>query len=72
MESNPIGAGMGTSGLVGQFAVWATMEGTIPTWILLTEILMMHFILPALLTLLISEFMRKKGWLKYGDMELQL
>jgi uncharacterized membrane protein len=72
MQSNPIGAGMGTSGLVGQFALWTTMEGTIPTWLLLTEILMMHFVLPALLTLLISEFMRKKGWIKYGDMELQL
>ncbi|HZJ58105.1 MAG TPA: PTS sugar transporter subunit IIC [Clostridia bacterium] len=72
MQGNPIGAGMGTSGLVGQFAVWATMDGTIPTWLLLTEILMMHFILPALLSLVISEIMRKRGWIKYGDMELQL
>ncbi|NLJ40534.1 MAG: PTS sugar transporter subunit IIC [Clostridiales bacterium] len=72
MESNPIGAGMGTSGLVGQFALWATMEGMISPWLLITEILLMHFILPALLTLLFSEFMRKKKWITYGDMELQL
>jgi uncharacterized membrane protein len=72
MEGTPIGAGMGTSGLVGQFATWTAMEGTIPTWLLFAEILLMHFILPALLTLLFSEIMRKKGWITYGDMELKL
>lgn len=72
MEGTPIGAGMGTSGLVGQFATWTAMEGTLPSWLLLVEILLMHFILPALLTLLISEFMRKKGWIDHGDMKLQL
>lgn len=72
LEGNPIGAGMGTSGLVGQFATWATMEGTMPSWLLLVEILLMHFILPALLTLLFSEIMRKKGWIAYGDMKLEL
>ena len=31
---------------------------------------MLHFILPAILTILISEYMRKTGWIKYGDMKL--
>lgn len=72
MEGTPIGAGMGTSGLVGQFATWTAMEGTIPSWLLLTEMILMHFILPALLTLLFSELMRRKGWIADGDMKLKL
>lgn len=67
MESNMIGAGMGTSGLVGQFATIDTM-GTSPK--VLISIFLMHFIFPALLTLSISESMRKKGWIRSGDMKL--
>jgi len=33
-------------------------------------ILLMHFVLPAIISLLISEFMRKKNWIKAGDMQL--
>ena len=67
MESNMIGAGMGTSGLVGQFAMIDTMGGSIDV---LIKILIMHFILPSILTWIISERMRKKGYIKYGDMKL--
>ena len=67
MESNMIGAGMGTSGLVGQFAMIDTM-GASPK--VLVSIFLMHFIFPAILTLSISESMRKKGWIKTGDMKL--
>ncbi len=65
MENNAAGAGMGTSGLVGQFNTVAVM-GTkaIPIIILL------HFVLPAIIALLISTIMRKKGWIKEGDMKL--
>ena len=73
MENNAMGAGMGTSGLVGQFGAWAAMgeAGFAPITTLLL-ILLMHFILPAGLTLLISELFRKKNWIKSGDMQLQL
>lgn len=65
MTNNASGAGMGTSGLVGQFNAVATMgSGAIPV------IVIMHFILPAVLSLIFSEFMRKKGWIKDGDMLL--
>ncbi|MCF7941407.1 MAG: PTS sugar transporter subunit IIC [Spirochaetia bacterium] len=66
MENNRIGAGMGTSGLVGQFATWEVMgsEALLP-------MLLLHFILPALITLIISEFMRRRGWIAYGDMALR-
>ena len=72
MENNPAGGGMGTSGLVGQIMTWQTMAGSRGSLVLLGEIILLHFILPAILTLLISEFMRKKGYIKYGDMKLDI
>lgn len=67
MTSNSQGAGMGTSGLVGQFAMIEVM-GSSPE--VLAQIGLMHFILPGLIALVVSEFMRKKGWIKAGDMKL--
>ncbi len=67
MSSNSIGAGMGTSGLVGQFAMVDVMGASPRTLIL---ILLMHFILPAIISLGVSKWMRKKGWIKSGDMKL--
>lgn len=72
MENNPAGGGMGTSGLVGQFMTWQTMAGSRPDLVLFFEIILLHVILPAFLTLIISEFMRKKGWIKLGDMKLKI
>lgn len=66
MKADKIGAGMGTSGLVGQFSTYETMGSAG-----LIGIIVLHFVLPAVLTLLISEFMRKKGWIKFGDMKLK-
>ena len=73
MTCNPTGSGMGTSGIVGQIMTYQTMtaEGVTP-FVVLSEIVLMHFIAPALITLLISEFMRKKGWIKPGDLKLSL
>lgn len=65
MTNNSAGAGMGTSGLVGQFNAVAVM-GTDAIW----KIVIVHFLLPATLSLLISEFMRKKGYIHDGDMLL--
>lgn len=65
MENNAAGAGMGTSGLVGQFNTIAVM-GPSAWW----KVLLLHFALPALLAILISMFMRKKGWIKDSDMRL--
>lgn len=67
MTNNAAGAGMGTSGLVGQFNAIAVM-GPGCIW----QIILVHFILPALISLMISEFMRKKGWIKDGDMLLEV
>jgi len=67
MTSNSIGAGMGTSGLVGQFAMVDTM-GSSPKIFLM--IALMHFILPGLISYGVSEWMRNKGLIKNGDMKL--
>lgn len=72
MKNNSYGGGMGTSGLVGQLMTWDTMIGSETPISLIVKILLLHVILPAILTLIISEFMRKKGWIKYGDMKLTL
>ena len=65
MTNNAAGAGMGTSGLVGQFNAVAQMgPGCIPA------VLLVHFILPAVLTVLIALPMRKKGWIGEGDLTL--
>ena len=72
MKNNAVGSGMGTAGLVGQimtYQVMAPEEGAIVT---LIKIAVMHVILPAILSLGISEFMRKKGWIKEGDMKLDV
>lgn len=70
MENNSIGAGMGTSGLVGQFGTIAAMAGKEPMALIIGKIILLHFILPGVLTWMISEYMRKKGWIQDGDMKL--
>lgn len=73
MVSTPVGSGMGSAGFVGQIAAYGAMTEAGMTGIgALGLILLMHFVLPAVLTLLISEFMRKKGWISQGDMALNM
>lgn len=72
MHSNAVGSGMGTSGLVGQFSAYAVMvsEGVKPL-VAIGEIALMHFVLPAVLTLAIAEGMRKAQWIKNGDLKIE-
>ena len=60
------GGGMGTSGLVGVFDLFNYTSGALGA----VGIILLMIVLPAALNLLISEFMRKKGWIKEGDMKL--
>ena len=46
-----------------------TAAGTSPL-IAIIEIVGLHFILPAVLCLAMSEGMRKLGWIKNGDMRI--
>lgn len=70
MTSNATGSGMGTAGLVGQIMTWQTMIQTEPASIVLIKILLIQILLPAVVTLAISEFMRMRQWIKFGDMQL--
>ena len=62
------GGGMGTSGLVGVFDLFNYTSG----WLGYVGIILLMVVLPALLNILISEFMRKKEWIKFGDLKLDV
>ncbi|HSL93074.1 MAG TPA: PTS sugar transporter subunit IIC [Bacillota bacterium] len=72
MKSNSVGAGMGTSGLVGQFGTVAAMTGQEPTMSILGKIGFLHFLLPAVLAGAVAWAMRKRGLIKDGDMKLDV
>lgn len=72
MQCNATGSGMGSAGFVGQIMTWQTMIAYDSPVVVLIKILLLQFILPAVITLMISEYMRKKKWIKYGDMKLDL
>ena len=63
-----VAAGMGTCGLVGPIGVIDATEKGVMLWVGLA---LCCFVLPAVLSLLFSEIMRKLGWISEGDMLLQ-
>lgn len=66
------GSGMGTSGLVGQFMTYASMvEAGVDPVVTVIEIMVMHFIAPAVISYAVSEFMRRKKLISFGDMKLE-
>ena len=48
MKNTPIGAGMGTAGLVGPIDTYATMSATTPSGILIAEIIGLYIVAPAI------------------------
>ncbi len=72
MTSNATGSGMGTAGFVGQIMTWQTMVPGEDPMIVLAKIAVMHFLLPGILSLLIANGLRKLGWIKPGDMKLDM
>lgn len=72
MVSTPVGSGMGSAGLVGQFAAFGAMcDNGMTSVKALLLIALMHFILPAVVSLAFSEGMRKIGMIKNGYMSLK-
>lgn len=72
MNGASVASGMGTCGLVGQIGVitgWVNNDyvATIFDWVGLISI---SFILPAVITYLISIVFRKKGWILENDLKL--
>ena len=73
MTNSSLGAGMGTSGLVGPLATFAAMSeagASVANGLLIAEILILHFVAPALISLGIHFVMKKAGLVKPGDMKL--
>ena len=72
MTNSALGAGMGTSGFVGPIATYATMsEAGAEPFMLITKILVLHFVAPAVISLLIHLLMKKYHLVKPGDMKLR-
>lgn len=67
MINLPEGAGMGSSGLVGQISTFAAMGTGGNVWLLVAAF---HFILPGLLSWIFAEFLRRKTWIRDGDMRI--
>ena len=73
MTNSALGAGMGTSGLVGPLAAYASMiEMGISSGELVIRILLLYFVAPAIISLFIHILMKKAGLIKPGDMKLDL
>lgn len=68
MTNNTAGAGMGTSGLVGQIMAFETMGFTMNV---LWMVIIIHIMAPAIISVLLAILLRKLGWIKQGDMTIQ-
>ncbi len=69
LECTGVSAGMGTCGLVGPIGVFADMGFTAQS---IFGVLAVCIVLPAILSLVFSEIMRKLGWIRENDMKLDL
>ena len=79
MNGAPVSSGMGTCGLVGQIGVYTGWVNDVASgakaaitgmdWL---GLVLISFVLPAVLTWLIAIPLRKCGWIKDGDLKLDL
>lgn len=77
MNGTPVSSGMGTCGLVGQIGVYTGWVNDIASgtksaitafdWI---GLILISFVLPAVISLLLGNFLRKIGWIKENDLKL--
>lgn len=71
MTNTPSGAGMGTSGLVGQFGAYSAMAESFGSTKTILLIIVMHIIAPAILSLLFHYVFKKIGLVKDEYMRLE-
>ncbi len=69
LKCTGVAAGMGTCGLVGPIGVIDGTEHSAFMWI---GLVLVCFVLPAVLSFVFNEILRKLGWVKTGDMKLTL
>lgn len=71
LRCNATGGGMGTSGLVGVFGtIDASMAVGLETYKLVLGIVLCLFVIPAVVSLAVSEILRKTNVIKFGDQSL--
>lgn len=71
MTNTPTGAGMGTSGLVGQFGAWSAMHESFGAGKTIGLILLMHVAAPAVLSLAFHLIFKKIGLVKDEFLKLE-
>ena len=79
MNGAPVSSGMGTCGLVGQIGVYTGWVNDVASgskaaitamdWI---GLILICFVLPAVLSWIFCQILRKWGWIKDGDLKLNL
>ena len=79
MNGSPVNSGMGTCGLCGQIGIWTGWADdvasgvkdaiTVMDWV---GMALICFVLPAILSLVFCELLRKWGWIKENDLKLDL
>lgn len=70
MENSPLGAGMGTAGLVGWIETMRTMSQNGEWSVVFLKLCLVDGVLPALISFVLYSVMRKKRWIADGDMVL--
>ena len=70
MRCNAAGGGMGTSGLVGIFGVIEASQGVVDTWRYVLGIILCMFVIPAAVSFGLSELLRKRNVIRFGDQKL--
>ena len=71
LRCNAAGGGMGTSGLVGVFgAIDASNAAGLPGWKTALGVILCLFVIPAAVSFLVSELLRRKNVIALGDQKL--
>jgi uncharacterized membrane protein len=69
MTNIPAGAGMGTSGFVGQIGTFTDMGFSVSV---LLSVLLLHIVLPVILAVIIDRLLKMAGKIQVGDYKLDL
>ena len=69
LKCSGVSAGMGTCGMVGPIGVITSTEWTPMMWV---GLLLVCIVLPAIFSIAFNELFRKLGWIKTGDMQLEM
>lgn len=72
LETNSIGAGMGTSGLIGPFTTYTVMaiENNINSYFVILSIISLHFLFPAIISYSIYKYLERKSIINQSDLKL--